>query len=68
MNAKEFASHEPEVSGIEGWYVDSKGDVWQTTLNKGCGGFGIKDSTNAIIRFGILRTSTFFLTRRNSKK
>jgi len=35
MFAREFSSQEPEVRGIEGWWVDTNGDVWQTTLDKG---------------------------------
>ena len=32
---EEFSSQETEIRGIEGWWVDSKGDVWQTSLDKG---------------------------------
>ena len=35
MTPEEFSSQEPEVRGIEGWWVDMKGDVWQTMLNAG---------------------------------
>gem|GEM_PF-255706 len=35
MNRAEFLSQEPEVRGIEGWWVDVNGDIWQTTLDKG---------------------------------
>ncbi|MDR0327714.1 MAG: hypothetical protein LBI05_05395, partial [Planctomycetaceae bacterium] len=56
---QEFSSHtfyddddieklmfQPEVHGIEGWWVDTKGDVWQTTHDKGLRRFryqGLKD-------------------------
>ncbi|MDR1141218.1 MAG: hypothetical protein LBL62_05960 [Planctomycetaceae bacterium] len=35
MSAKEFTSRETEAPHLEGWWVDSVGDVWQATLKDG---------------------------------
>jgi hypothetical protein len=35
INEAEFSSHEPEMHGIEGWWIERKGDIWQTTFDKG---------------------------------
>jgi len=54
MNEAEFAVREPEVRGIEGWWVDSKGDVWQTTFNQGLRRFryqGLDNIGNPIWNF-----------------
>jgi hypothetical protein len=54
MNEAEFSSREPEVRGIEGWWVDQKGDVWQTTLNQGLRRFryqGLDNIGNPIWNF-----------------
>jgi len=51
MDAKEFSSQEPEVRGIEGWWVDTKGDVWQTTLDKGIRRFRYQGRNSPVNRF-----------------
>lgn len=35
MNADEFTSREDNAPTIEGWWVDSHGDIWQATLRNG---------------------------------
>jgi hypothetical protein len=46
MRETEFSSREPEVRGIEGWWVDEKGNIWQTTLSQGLRCFRYQELDN----------------------